>query len=349
MTTQADSVVAVVDVETNGLDSPVDIVEIAVVLLHPVSLATVEEFHTLVQPTARNSTGRMDIHGVTAEMVKDAPSFHQIAPQIAELLDGRVLAAHNLPFEVDRLTEEFARHGGSFRSGRGICTYQLTGRTLNEAAAALDVPHTKAHAALEDARATAGILRTCYQEVVRQTIAVCSISANRNVATGSIKQRPSASLRNQEPATPRQLAIMENILKEEGGTTKNIAAFHTATALEIAQLIKGFSSKGTLTAPPATERQKSYLADLLYENGIYNANLNSLSKIEASNLIDELLENPARVKAEVFLKHKKQSVGYFSLRSWAKTLQHRKQSDGYFTLQSWAKTMRFFDNGNSKN
>lgn len=132
MTTQADSVVAVVDVETNGLDSPVDIVEIAVVLLHPVSLATVEEFHTLVQPTARNSTGRMDIHGVTAEMVKDAPSFHQIAPQIAELLDGRVLAAHNLPFEVDRLTEEFARHGGSFRSGRGICTYQLTGRTLTK-------------------------------------------------------------------------------------------------------------------------------------------------------------------------------------------------------------------------
>lgn len=56
----------------------------------------VEEFHWLVNPERPISSYVSVMHGVTNEMVADAPTFSEIKGEIATLLDGSAIVAHNI-------------------------------------------------------------------------------------------------------------------------------------------------------------------------------------------------------------------------------------------------------------
>ncbi len=99
------------DTETTGL-SPAGggkICEIAV----SVSCAgrPVEEFSTLINPDIPMSPEVIAIHGITNEMVKDAPMFDQILPRLIGIFDGCVLVAHNADFDMSFLRAEFEACG----------------------------------------------------------------------------------------------------------------------------------------------------------------------------------------------------------------------------------------------
>lgn len=64
-------------------------------------------FESLVNPG--RDVGPTHIHGITAEMVRDAPSLGDLAGSILDLLDGTRWVAHNAPFDVNFLREEFDR------------------------------------------------------------------------------------------------------------------------------------------------------------------------------------------------------------------------------------------------
>jgi len=156
---------AVLDLETTGL-FPGDtdrIVEVAVV--HLTGEGRIEgRWETLVDPG--RDLGRTDLHRIRPADVRDAPSFAAIAPQLVDLLRGRVLVAHNASFDTRFLIAELRRTGHSVPADIvSLCTMQLArdflpgaGRSLTDCCAALDIDLDGGHSAATDALATARLL-----------------------------------------------------------------------------------------------------------------------------------------------------------------------------------------------
>ncbi|MET7814302.1 TerD family protein [Streptomyces sp. NPDC005395] len=156
---------ALVDVETSGLVPRRDrVLSVAVVTLGPDGEQT-GEFSTLLDPGC--DPGPVHVHGLTAERLRGAPAFEQVAERIGALLEGRVLVAHNAQFDYDFLTHEFARARLRLPVDRRLCTLALNRRVdpptddlkLGTLAAHYGVPQFKAHDALDDTRVLAGVLR----------------------------------------------------------------------------------------------------------------------------------------------------------------------------------------------
>ena len=119
---------AVIDTETTGTDERDRIVEIAIVLLDA-NGKLVSEWDTLINPSI--DVGPTHIHGITNSMVSMAPSFADVAGTVSQLLDGRVLVAHNLPFDQKMLDREMRRCNSEWSPGEGFDTYQATNERLS--------------------------------------------------------------------------------------------------------------------------------------------------------------------------------------------------------------------------
>ncbi len=51
------------------------------------------------------------VHGITPEMVKEAPTFKQVYPEFEDFIKGCVLLAHNAPFDLGFMRAEILRSG----------------------------------------------------------------------------------------------------------------------------------------------------------------------------------------------------------------------------------------------
>ncbi len=100
--------IAVVDCETTGIYSSDRVVEIAIVTLDLDGRVT-HLWDTLVQP--QRGVGASHIHGITANTLKDAPTFSDVARDVAIRLNGACVAAHNLSFDARMVGGEFSRIG----------------------------------------------------------------------------------------------------------------------------------------------------------------------------------------------------------------------------------------------
>lgn len=148
--------VAVIDVETTGFGNVDRILEIAVVVLDS-DLQPVDEWETLVN--AGRDCGPEHVHGIAAWMVQSAPCWDDLAGTLAQLIDGAIIAGHNLPFDTRFIVNEYNRIGVPADLGVGICTYRLSGMTLGDACQHFGVTHRNQHCAAGDATATAHLLR----------------------------------------------------------------------------------------------------------------------------------------------------------------------------------------------
>lgn len=130
---------AVIDLETTGLNPGTDkIVEIAIVKIMPDGTRQVKR--KLVNPEMPISKQSSDIHGITNEMVKDAPTFRQVANEIKQFLENCDLGGYNSnKFDIPVLVEEFLRIGIDFKfESRKLVDvqkifYQMEPRTLSAA------------------------------------------------------------------------------------------------------------------------------------------------------------------------------------------------------------------------
>ncbi|MFI6514967.1 TerD family protein [Spirillospora sp. NPDC050679] len=161
------------DVETSGLHAEFDrVLSVAVVVLSPGG-EQVEEFSTLLDPGC--DPGPVEVHGLTRERLQGSPTFDRVAGRVVELLKGRVLVAHNAQFDYAFLAAEFARAGLEAPVERRLCTLTLNRRLgppvsdmqLGTLAKHYGVELLRAHDALHDARALAGILRASLMDASR--------------------------------------------------------------------------------------------------------------------------------------------------------------------------------------
>ena len=161
---------AFIDIEATGSNVTMDrIVEIAMIKQLPDGNKTIKR--KLINPEIPIPDNIVEIHGITNEMVKNAPTFKQSAHEIKQFLDGCDLACYNAyRLDIPLLMEEFLRAEVDFdMKGRKLIDvqkifHQMEQRTLS---AAYKFYCNKtldgAHGAEVDAAATAEILSSQLQ------------------------------------------------------------------------------------------------------------------------------------------------------------------------------------------
>jgi DNA polymerase III subunit epsilon len=100
---------AFIDLETTGVNLGTDrIIEIAIVKILTDGTRSIKR--KLINPGIPIPKASSDVHGITDEMVKDAPLFKQVAHELKQMLDGCDLAGYNSNrFDIPLLMEEFLR------------------------------------------------------------------------------------------------------------------------------------------------------------------------------------------------------------------------------------------------
>ena len=130
---------ASIDLETTGVNLGTDrIVEIAIIKILTDGSRIVKR--KLINPEMPIPKTSSDIHGITNEMVKDAPTFKQVAHELKQVLDGCDIAGYNSNrFDIPLLMEEFLRVQVEFdMKGRRLIDvqkifHQMEQRTLGAA------------------------------------------------------------------------------------------------------------------------------------------------------------------------------------------------------------------------
>jgi len=100
-----------IDLETTGMNLSTDrIVEIAIIKVFPDGTKTIKQ--KLLNPQMPIPKNSSDIHGITDEKVKDAPTFKQVANELKQFIDDADFSGYNSNrFDIPLLTEEFLRAG----------------------------------------------------------------------------------------------------------------------------------------------------------------------------------------------------------------------------------------------
>jgi DNA polymerase-3 subunit epsilon len=149
------------DTETTGLNPHFGdrVVEIALARFRGDVMENL--FDTLVNPERSIPTGVTRIHGITDADVRGKPTFAQIAPQVREELREAVLVAHNAPFDLGFLMNEFRLARQEPPNNLVLDTlsflrshFSFPSNSLPRVAESLGIERKGAHRALSDALTT---------------------------------------------------------------------------------------------------------------------------------------------------------------------------------------------------
>lgn len=178
----ADVHFAVVDVETSGLRPKRHrLLQVAVVTADARG-TVLSSWSTYVRPRwwrlAR--LGPRDVHGITRAMLRDAPRESEVMAELVARLHGSVLTAHNAGFDLAFLRRAARRAGVSLPGAPRLCTLRMSraldpdrqrSHRLADLCIRYGVEPGRAHDALADAAATAGVLPHLLGELHAATLA----------------------------------------------------------------------------------------------------------------------------------------------------------------------------------
>jgi DNA polymerase-3 subunit epsilon len=161
-----------VDTETNGLGgASCELTEVGAVLLGGGELH--DRFSSLVHTNMPLGRGIQRLTGITQDEINRAPEADLVLPQLSELLLGRVLVAHNAPFDRRVLAQAFERIGLDWPDPPVLCTAALARRLLPlqrerklaSLADALGIEIGVQHRALPDAETCGRIFCALFQRL----------------------------------------------------------------------------------------------------------------------------------------------------------------------------------------
>lgn len=111
MALQLSRPIVFIDLETTGINLATDrVIEIAIVKILPDRTRHVK--HKIVNPQIPIPKKSSEIHGITDDKVKDAPTFKEIANELKQFIDIADLSGYNSNrFDIPLLIEEFLRAG----------------------------------------------------------------------------------------------------------------------------------------------------------------------------------------------------------------------------------------------
>lgn len=185
-----EAVLVFVDLEMTGLDPAVERV-CEVCLIRCRGRVVEGTLESLVSSERGPGVGQA-IHGITAEELAGAPTFADLAPRLLELLDGAVLVAHGVAIDRLFLQAELGRLGLTLPIVGALDTLPLARRCfasrtyrLGQLSKLLNLTHTRAHRAGDDARAT---MQLFWLEV--EALLPASLADLATVRVGEHQARP---------------------------------------------------------------------------------------------------------------------------------------------------------------
>lgn len=119
---------AIVDIETTGGYAANHRITEVAIHLHD-GLQVVDRYHTLINPGRNIPYYITGLTGITGEMVLDAPTFEEIAPELLQRLDGKIFVAHNAHFDYSFLKREFELAGHNWQAKK-LCTVRLSRKII---------------------------------------------------------------------------------------------------------------------------------------------------------------------------------------------------------------------------
>lgn len=144
------------DTETTGIQKTSEIVEVGLVDTDGSPL-----FQSLVRPRRPVPLDALRIHGISNQMLLNAPTWLQVWPQLEGLLRDRLVGAYNADFDLRMLQQTHLANGMRWNNPalRFFCIMKLYSdyagsqkwARLEEAGNQLHIPLPNSHRAIDDA------------------------------------------------------------------------------------------------------------------------------------------------------------------------------------------------------
>ena len=130
-----------------------------------------QEFYTLIKPVPDTREHlNTSIHGITSEMVADAPDFAQLFPLLQSFIQDLPIVCHNRGADINIMCRCMDHYGlAGIDTANNYCTYELTGKSLVACCAHYGINMGVHHNALDDAVACAQVFLACQGSIVAST------------------------------------------------------------------------------------------------------------------------------------------------------------------------------------
>ena len=173
MALQLSRPIAFIDLETTGVNLSTDrIIEVAIIKILPDETRQVKR--KLINPGIPIPPQSTEIHGITDEMVKDAPTFKQAGNELKQFIENCDMGGYNSNrFDIPMLMEEFLRAG---------MDVDLSARRM------VDVQHI--FYTMEPRTLTAAYKFYCEKELVNAHNAESDVMATIDVLLSQIERYP---------------------------------------------------------------------------------------------------------------------------------------------------------------
>lgn len=155
----------VFDLETTGGNQKSDkIIEIGLVKIQ--NLEITEEVSYLIKPEIKIPDFIQKLTGIKQDDVENAATIEEVIDEILKMMGDSILVAHNTSFDIPFFNSVLKRLGKPELTNKSLCTNLMTkylipnllNSNLNYMSKIFNIRHSKAHRALDDAKATAELL-----------------------------------------------------------------------------------------------------------------------------------------------------------------------------------------------
>lgn len=214
------------DTETSGaypLES--EIVELGAVKWYQGQI--VGQFQTLLKPSKPMTQENINIHGITNEMVADAPLMKDKILSFCEFIQDSILIAHHAPFDLGFVSIEIEKAGLVFPNNVHFCSSLIsrallhtTNHKLQTLVKELNLVGGDAHRAYDDAYACLQVFFKSTEKLESATLAkLKSVQAKKLTwADYSLFNKSSEKIKTLVQAIQHQKTIQ---IVYEGGQSKN--------------------------------------------------------------------------------------------------------------------------------
>lgn len=186
-------------------------------------------YQTLLKPSVPMSDFIISIHGITNEMVENAPQMAEKILEIRQFIGNAIPMAHHAPFDLGFMALDFEKYQILFPTEPVICTSLLARKIIHESQnhklqtliKVLNLDGGTAHRALDDARACLYVGLECMKRLGPEA----TLAQVLEVVEKDLKWENYRVLQNTNPTIQK---IVESIQAKksldivyEGGKTKN--------------------------------------------------------------------------------------------------------------------------------
>lgn len=188
----------------------------------------VDRYQTLLKPAVLLTQENINIHGITNEMVADAPKMSAQILSICDFIDNSILIAHHAPFDLGFLAPEIEKAGLKFPQNIHLCSSLLsrallttTNHKLQTLVKELNLVGGDAHRAYDDAYACFQVFHKCTEKLG----ADATISKLKKIQSKKINWTDYSIYLNTDTKVKALLSAIQNQktikIVYDGGKTKN--------------------------------------------------------------------------------------------------------------------------------